>query len=158
MGPVSGHVFRVERKRGPQWCAKYRLPDGRQVQRRIGPAWTERGRPAAGFYTKRTAQAWLDEVLTQARRGQLDGMIRTGATVADAVAEWLRWAEHDRDCKPSTLADYRSTSRLIERDLGRLRLEDVTPICSSAGRRRSPARTATCRSAWWCSMASSGAR
>ena len=49
----SGHVFRVERKRGPQWYAKYRLPDGRQVQRRIGPAWTGRGRPPAGYFTKR---------------------------------------------------------------------------------------------------------
>ena len=41
----SGHVFRANRKRGPVWYAKYRLPDGRQVQRRIGPAWSERGRP-----------------------------------------------------------------------------------------------------------------
>ena len=54
-------------------------------------------------------------------------MVETGATVADAAAEWLRWAEHDRDCKPSTLADYRSTSRLIVRALGEFRLEDVTP-------------------------------
>jgi hypothetical protein len=54
-------------------------------------------------------------------------MVETGATVADDAAEWLRWAEHDRDCKPSTLADYRSTSRLIVRALGELRLEDVTP-------------------------------
>src|SRR5690242_13982050 len=30
----------------PVRYAKCRLPDGRQVQKRIGPAWTERGRPA----------------------------------------------------------------------------------------------------------------
>jgi hypothetical protein len=29
--PSTGHVFRIERKRGPAWYAKYRLPDGRQV-------------------------------------------------------------------------------------------------------------------------------
>ena len=69
--PISGHVFRVDRRRGPQWYAKYRLPDGRQVQRRIGPAWTGRGRPAAGWFTKRSAQAWLDDLLIQARRGEL---------------------------------------------------------------------------------------
>jgi hypothetical protein len=94
--PISGHVFRLDRRRGPQWYAEYRLPDGRQVQRRIGPAWTARGRPAAGYFTKRLAQAWLDETLARARRGTLPGMVRTGATVADATAEWLRYVEHDR--------------------------------------------------------------
>lgn len=41
-------MFRVDRKAGPVWFAKYRLPDGRQVQvqKRIRPAWTQRGRPA----------------------------------------------------------------------------------------------------------------
>src|SRR4051812_11256725 len=124
--PISGHVFRVDRKRGPQWYAKYRLPDGRQIKKRIGPAWTERGRPAAGYVTKRTAQAWLDELLTEARRGTLPGMVRTGATVRDAAAEWLRWAEHDRECKPTTITDYRYTANRICRDLGDLVLEDVT--------------------------------
>src|SRR5437764_2603098 len=123
----SGHVFRVDRRYGPAWYAKYGLPDGRQVQKKLGPAWTARGRPPAGYLTKRTAQAWLDDVLAQARRGELQGMVATGATVADACAEWLRWAEHDRACKPSTLSDYRHTAGRISRDLGDLRLEDVTP-------------------------------
>jgi integrase len=83
----SGHVFRVEQKRGPVWYAKYRLPDGRQVQRRIGPAWTERGHPPAGYLTRRTAEAWLDELLGEARRGTLPGMVQTGATSADAAAQ-----------------------------------------------------------------------
>lgn len=39
--PPSGHVFRVERTRGPAWYAKYRLPDGRQVQKKLRPAWTD---------------------------------------------------------------------------------------------------------------------
>src|SRR3954467_10616127 len=94
--PISGHVFRVERRRGPQWYAKYRLPDGGQVQKRIGPAWTGRGRPTAGYFTKRTGAAGRPDVWVPARRGELPGMVRTGATVADAAAEWLRWAEHER--------------------------------------------------------------
>ena len=53
-------------------------------------------------------------------------MVRTGATVADAVAEWLRYVEHDRAVKPSTLTDYRHTANRIARDLGEMRLEDVT--------------------------------
>jgi len=124
--PPSGHVFRVERKRGPAWYGKYRLPDGRQVQKRIGPAWTGRGRPPRRLCDKRLAEAWLDDVMAQARRAELPGMVRTGATVADAVAEWLRYVEHDRACKPSTITDYRHTAERLMRDLGSLRLEDVT--------------------------------
>ena len=107
----TGHVFRVERARGPVWYAKYRLPDGRQVQKKIGPAWTGRGRPAAGHVTKRLAEDWLRGVLDEARRGTLPGMIRTGATFADAAAEWLRYIERDRMRKPSTVATYRSLLR-----------------------------------------------
>jgi hypothetical protein len=106
--PISGHVFRREGERRPAWYAKYRLPDGRQIQQRIGPAWTTRGRPAEGFHTRRTAQAWLDQVLAEARRGKLPGMVRTGATFADAAAEYMRWLEQDRARKPTTLRDYES--------------------------------------------------
>lgn len=92
----------MERKRGPAWYAKYRLPDGRQIQKKLGPAWTDRGRPAAGYFTKRTAEGWLRDTLDAARRGTLPGAVRTGATFADAAAEWLRYVEHDRDCKALT--------------------------------------------------------
>ncbi len=127
MSAVSGHVFRVDRARGPVWYAKYRLPDGRQVQKKIGPAWTERGRPPAGFFTKRGAEDWLRDVLDQARRGSLAGMVRTGASFADACAEFLRYVEHDRDCKPSTLRDYRSVIEAhLVRAFGDERVEDVT--------------------------------
>jgi len=104
-------VFRVGRARGPVWYAKYRVPDGRQVQKKIGPAWTGRGRPADGYFTKRTAQAWLDDVLSKARAGTLPGMTARGVTFADAATEWLRLVEDDRERKPSTLRDYRSALR-----------------------------------------------
>lgn len=125
---VSGHVFRVERKRsGPVWYAKYRLPDGRQVQKRIGPAWTSRGRPAAGFFTKREAEAWLRDVLDQARDGTLPGMVRSNATVADACAEWLRYSEVDRACSPGTMRGRRSSVRVhFVPAFGSMAVEDVT--------------------------------
>jgi integrase len=108
LGVPTGNVFRREGSRRPVWYAKYRLPDGRQVQKKIGVAWTERGRPPAGYYTKRTAEAWLRETLDEARRGTLPGMLRTGVRFEDAAAEWLRFIEEDRERKPSTLRDYRS--------------------------------------------------
>lgn len=118
--------FRVDRKRGPVWYAKYRLPDGRQVQRKLGPAWTGRGRPAAGYFTKRLAEDWLRETLVAARQGSLPGSVRSGATFADAAAEWLRYVEQDRDVKPTTLTDYRSVSRRLVEVFGELPIEDVT--------------------------------
>ena len=48
--PVSGHVYRVERRRGPVWYAKYRLPDGRQVKKQLGPEWPGKGPPPPGYF------------------------------------------------------------------------------------------------------------
>jgi len=125
--PVSGHVFRAERKRGPQWFAKYRLPDGRQVQKRIGPAWTERGRPAAGYFTKRTAEDWLRAVLDEARRGTLPGLVKTDVSFAEAADEWLRYIEHDRGRKPSTVVGYRALLRAqLLPTFGELSIESIT--------------------------------
>jgi len=123
----TGHVYRVDRARGPVWYAKYRLSDGRQVQKKIGPAWTERGRPPNGYVTRRLAEAWLRDTLDQARRGTLPGMVRTGVTFADAAAEYLRYIEHDRGRKPSTVRGYRSAieAHLLQA-FGSMAVEDVT--------------------------------
>lgn len=98
-----------------------------RCRRSLAPPGPDAADRLPGHFTKRTAQAWLDDVLAQARRGELQGMVATGATVADAAAEWLRYVEHDRACQPSTLTDYRHTANRITRDLGHLRLEDMTP-------------------------------
>src|SRR4051794_33455978 len=126
---ISGHVFRVERKRGAAWYAKYRLPDGRQVQKRIGPAWTARGRPPAGYFTRRTAEDWLRGILDQARDGTLPGLVRTGVTFSEAAEEYLTWLEVDRERKPSTLRDYRSILRShMLPAFGAVFIEDLTPV------------------------------
>ena len=68
-------------------------------------------------------------------------MTRTGATFADAAAEFLRHAEQDRDVKPSTLRDYRSTinAHMIP-PLGAMRVEDVTTELIERWRADVPAR------------------
>jgi integrase len=125
---VSGHVFLRRGKRGARWYMKYRLPNGRQVQRTIGPAWTsKREKPPPGHFTKTGAQAVLDETLARVRRGELGGVIRSDATFADAADEWLRYVERDRERKASTITDYRHAADRLKQELGRLRLEDVTP-------------------------------
>jgi integrase len=62
-------------------------------------------------------------------------MVRTGATFADAAAEFLRYAADERDCKPSTLRDYRSIveAHLVLR-FGAERIEDITPAMIEAWR------------------------
>jgi hypothetical protein len=59
--------------------------------------------------------------------------VRTGATFADAAAEWLRYVEHDRDVKPSTLTDYRSVVARLVPEFGSLAIEEITLSTSSSG-------------------------
>jgi integrase len=56
MATVSGHVKLVKRKRGDQWYLKYRAPSGKQLEKRLGPAWTERGRVPDGYFTRKTVE------------------------------------------------------------------------------------------------------
>ena len=124
---VSGHVELIQRKRGPQFYVKYRLADGRQVMKRLGPAWSGQGRPPDGYLTRRTAEHALQAILTDARRGELPGAVTTGATFADAAAEWLRYVEHDRKRRPSTLEDYRHVVRHnLLPEFGETPIEQIT--------------------------------
>jgi hypothetical protein len=83
---------------------------------KVGPAWTERGRPPAGFFTKRTAEAWLRDVLDRARRGTLPGLVRT--------------ARHSPTRRSSTCAMGRTTE-LQAVDAARLLLDDPGAPASS---------------------------
>jgi integrase len=123
--PISGHVYIRRGKRGESWYYRARLP--REVRKRLGPAWTGKGRPPAGYFTRKTAEAKLQEILADARRGMLAGAVATGATFADAAAEWLRYVEHDRKRRPSTVADYRGVVEYaLNAEFGWLALEEVT--------------------------------
>jgi integrase-like protein len=123
---ISGHVYLKTGRRGDSWYFRGRTPE--EVRERLGPAWTGSGRPPAGYFTRKTAEAERDRRLTLARSGQLvGGGIKSGATVADACAEWLRHREQERALKPSTMDGYRTTVRAhIEPAFGDLPIERVT--------------------------------
>jgi integrase len=57
----------------------------------------------------------------------LPGQVRTGATFADAAADWLRYVEVDRQRKPSTVEGYKAIvrSQLVPA-FGAMPLESVT--------------------------------
>ncbi len=135
----SGFVFRLEKARGASWWAKYRLPDGTQVKRKIGPVWTGRGRPAEGYFTKRLAKDWLHDRLEKVRREAAAAVAAPGprsaavpatstsVTFAEAAAEYLRFAELDRGCKPSTVRGYRNAIKVhLLPVFGSMKLEDIT--------------------------------
>jgi integrase len=128
----SGFVFRLEKARGASWWAKYRLPDGTQVKRKIGPAWAGRGRPAEGHFTKRLAEDWLHDRLEELRSSDVGASLpavpaRVSVTFAEAAAEYLRFSEEDRGCKPSTVRNYRNAIRVhLVPVFGDMKLEDIT--------------------------------
>lgn len=74
--PISGHVYVKNGARGASWYYRARLP--REVRKKLGPAWTGKGRPPAGYFTRRTAEQALQAILTDARRGTLAGAVKTG--------------------------------------------------------------------------------
>lgn len=104
---VSGHIYVEQRKKGPVWYWKLRLPDGGEERKAIGPEWTGNGRPPTGYLTKRLAQAALDARLTDLRRG-IGLPIRSGATFRDIAEDWYLHGKATKDWKASTQRDYRS--------------------------------------------------
>jgi integrase len=100
---------------GPVFYALLRLPDGRRLQRKLGPAWMKRSRPPNGYLTRAQAEARLQAILTGQDQSvpvapKPGGEVTFGA----AAREWLRYVEHDRKRRPSTVQDYR---RELERRL-----------------------------------------
>jgi hypothetical protein len=118
------------------WWAKYRLPDGTQVKRKIGPVWAGRGRPAEGHFTKRLAADWLHDRLEEVRRESVAAVGSPGlrnragsksVTFAEAATEYLRFAEQDRGCKPSTVRGYSNAIKVhLMPVFGEMKLEDIT--------------------------------
>jgi integrase len=103
---ISGHVWLYEGKRRNSWCAKWRDQRG-QHEKTLGRAWAGKGAPPLGFLRRRDAQALLDELLVDARRGQLR-QERTGLTFKDVADEWFQRGRFERDWSASTQVDYRS--------------------------------------------------
>jgi integrase len=125
--PPSGHVFCVQRQHGLVWYAKYRTGTGRQIQRKLGPAWTRRGRPPAGYYTRTLAERWLCATHEQIRRRTMPATAGTRVTFNVAAAEWLRHIEHDRHRKPTTIRGYQSLLRThVLPEFEHMLLPDIT--------------------------------
>ena len=112
----TGALLVVNRDRGPVYYAKWRDSTGRQVKRRLGPAWVEadgagwrrrRGRVPEGALDERAATIAMGEAIRTHEASLGAPRVDRAVTFADAATTWLHHLEHVEGCKPSTLADYR---------------------------------------------------
>jgi integrase len=126
---VSGHTYKVKRRKGIVWYWRVRLPDGAEERKAIGPEWDGPGRPPDGYFTKRTAQTQLEARLTDLRRG-IGIATKTEVTFRDAAESWYTHGKSERDWKPSTQRDYRSAlDRHLLPTFGDKRLTEIdTPL------------------------------
>jgi hypothetical protein len=53
--------------------------------------------------------------------------VRTRVKFAEAAEEWLRYVDHDRDCKPSTLMRLPVGGSAPRGEFGEMRVEAITP-------------------------------
>jgi integrase len=121
MSARSGHLQIRDGARGRVWVVLWRDGAGRH-KKTLGRAWvkphgqTAKGAPrwrAAdgpkpdGFLTPRDAEQALRELLVEAPAEP--PVARVEHTFGEACEEWLRYVEHDRDRRPSTVRDYRNT-------------------------------------------------
>jgi integrase len=121
----SGALVVVEGASGPVFEAKWRR-GGRQVKRRLGPAWlvrdpsgawrARRGRMPEGFLDEKRATVRMATVVAEhdadereierGERGERERRER-GVAFREVATDWLRHLERERGAKPSTLQDYR---------------------------------------------------
>jgi integrase len=122
---VSGHVFHRQSKLRAVWVAKWRDAYG-QHKKVLGRDWSDKGTPPAGYLREKDAQAALQALLTDARRGAVE-QLRTGLTLAMLAEEWIAYGIRERDWKPSTLADNRSVvGAYLVPPFGSRRIEKIT--------------------------------
>jgi integrase len=115
----------IIREQGEQafYEAKFRH-NGRQVKRRIGPAWLDpdgggwrlrRGRVRDGFYDKRGAHVAAARIVAAyvadaANVEQVERERQTrGVSFREVTGDYLRWLADVKGAKPATLRDHRST-------------------------------------------------
>src|SRR6202050_4690614 len=118
----TGALVVVGRADRPVYEAKWRRA-GRQVKRRVGPAWLERAADDSGWVTRRgrVREGYFDEKRATVRMAELiaehDREERAieagdrerrerGVTFRELAAEWLEHLQHERGAKPSTPRRY----------------------------------------------------
>jgi hypothetical protein len=88
--PPTGHVVRRHGTRGDVWYAKYRLPDGRQMLRKIGPCVDRAPTPRAELLQQALGRRLAVEAAGRSSPRRASGMVQTGATFARSRGKALK--------------------------------------------------------------------
>jgi hypothetical protein len=132
---VTGSLDLGKGKRGDVYHAKLRV-GGKPRMKKIGPAWSGRGKPQPGYYTERMARVALEEIKTDLRRGTGEPE-PTGTTFADAAMEFLRYVGEVRRIDAATVRDYRGVIDGYLRDeFGSQPIESITADAIDAYKER----------------------
>jgi integrase len=99
-------------RKNPVWVMRYVLPSGKDSRKVLGPAWTKRGRPPAGYLTEgeaiAKAQAFGASYSTQAPSPR--------HTFRVALDRFVRYCSEEKGLRGSTLHEYeRIGERLADR-------------------------------------------
>ncbi len=102
--------------------AQGKKPGGGQYQRTLGKVWSKPSRAPAGYLTRAQAESAAESI-----RDGMPSEPDPGAAVTFGAAgrEWLRYSEHDRGCRPSTVQDYAAGFRALCAEF-----EESTPLSS----------------------------
>jgi hypothetical protein len=103
MSTISGHVYRHEGARRPVWRAKYRLPDGRQVHRTIGPACAEFLRYVEVDLDRKPSTLRDYRSTIQAHLVPAFGSLRLEDVTADRIEAWKATLTVSNRTKAKTL-------------------------------------------------------
>ena len=107
-------------KTGPTYDAVFRDDDGRQVWRRVGPAWLDRddagkwqprrGRVRDGYFDERRAYVKAAEIVAHYEAAVDEDRDRRsrGPTFREVAHAYLVWLEEVKGAAPSTLRQHRS--------------------------------------------------
>ena len=119
--PTGALVVRRGDDGRPFYEAKWRRA-GRQIKRRVGPAWLEPspdgdwgqrpGRVPTGWFNEKRAVVRMAELIVEhdAQESAIEQRERErkmrGAMLRELAPEWLEYLEREKGAKPSTLRDY----------------------------------------------------
>ncbi len=102
-------------RKEPVWLMRYRLPSGKDSSKVLGKAWLKKGRPPRGYLTEREALAAAESFAAEHSAAPSSGR----RTFQAALDEFLRYCEHEKGLRGSTLHEYRKIGeRLAERRCG----------------------------------------